>query len=51
MTMDAYYRLSIDLDLEYAFVKTRQFRLHRRVGENFTIEPGDFAAVLDHMRL
>jgi hypothetical protein len=51
MTMDAYYRLSIDLDLDYAFVKTRQFRLHRRVGENFTIEPGDFAAVLNHMRL
>ena len=51
MTMDAYYRLSIDLDLDYAFVKTRQFRLHRRVGENFTIDPGDFSAVLDHMRL
>jgi capsular polysaccharide biosynthesis protein len=51
MTMDAYYRLSIDLDLDYAFVKTRQFRLHRRVGENFTVNPGDFSAVLDHMRL
>ena len=51
MTMDAYYRLSIDLDLDYAFVKTRQFRLHRRVGEDFSIEPGDFSAVLDHMRL
>jgi capsular polysaccharide biosynthesis protein len=50
-TVDCYYRLSTDLDLEYAYVKTRQFRLHRRVGEDFLIAPLDFSAVLDHMNL
>lgn len=50
-SVDCYYRLCTDLGLEYAYVKTRQFRLHRRVGENFLIAPLDFSAVLDHMNL
>jgi capsular polysaccharide biosynthesis protein len=50
-TVDCYYRLSVELDLEYAYVKTRQFRLHRRVGEDFPITPLDFSAILDHMNL
>jgi len=51
LTVDCYYRLSVDLGLEYGFVKARQFRLHRRIGEDFSLNPGDVAAILDHMRL
>lgn len=50
-TVDAYHRLSTDLDLDYAYVRTRQVRRHPRVGEDFTIDARDFVAVLDHMRL
>lgn len=50
-TMNAYQRLSADVGLDYAYVKTRQFRLHRRVGEDFTVTPSDLVAVLDHMGL
>lgn len=48
LVMDCYHRLSVDLDLDYAFVKTRQFRLHRRVGEDFWVDPGDFKQALAH---
>ncbi len=46
LVMDCYHRLCVDLDLHYAFVKTRQFRLHRRVGEDFSVDPDDFKQAL-----
>ena len=48
LVMDCYHRLCADLNLDYAFVKTRQFRLHRRVGEDFRIDPEDFKRALAH---
>ena len=51
LVMDCYHRLCADLDLDYAFVKTRQFRLHRRVGEDFRIDPEDFLKALAHHQL
>ena len=49
MTMDCYYRLCDDLSLDYTFVKTRQFRFHRRVGENFVIASDDMTAALQKL--
>lgn len=51
MSMDCYYRLCDDLNLDYTFVKTRQFRFHRRVGEDFVISPDDMKAALDKLSL
>lgn len=51
MTMDCYYRLCDDLKLEYTFVKTRQFRFHRRVGEDFVIAPEDMKSALRQLSL
>ena len=51
MTMDCYYRLCDDLNLDYSFVKTRQFRLHRRVGEDFVISPEDMMGAIRQLSL
>lgn len=51
MTMDCYYRLCDDLNLDYTFVKTRQFRFHRRVGEDFVVAPEDMKAALQQLSL
>ena len=51
LSMDCYYRLCDDLNLNYTFVKTRQFRFHRRVGEDFTVVPEDFVGALQRLSL
>ena len=50
-TVDHFYRVSTDVGLEYAFVKTRVLPAHRRANEDFAIEPADLMQGLQFLRI
>ncbi len=50
-TIDIFYRLSSDVNLEYAFVQTRTKNIHRRIGEDFSINVIDLKTVLEHRNI